>query len=174
MKRLWLLLTLLTFLLSSVPAVAQDKKVYVSRDANGVLVFSDSPTPGAEEVSFTARPNLMEATNVRFPDKKLAEPEGYKVNIVQPENEATVRDNTGSVYISGSISPRFQRGFRVRLLLNGTLHGEPQNSTVFVLRDIDRGEHTIQLELIDQNGKLIATSPLTIFYLHRASLISPN
>lgn len=174
MKQLWLWLTLLTFLLLAIPTVAQEKKIYVSRDANGILVFSDSPTAGAEEVSFTSRPNLMEATNVRFPDKKTAEPEGYKVEIVQPENKATVRDNTGSVYISGNISPRFQRGFRVRLLLNGTLYGEPQNSTVFVLRDIDRGEHNIQLELIDQNGKLIATSPLTIFYLHRASLISPN
>ncbi|CAM5218367.1 hypothetical protein [Alishewanella longhuensis] len=49
-----------------------------------------------------------------------------------------------------------------------------EDSTAFVLRDIDRGEHNIQLELLDQSGKLIATSPLTTFYLHRASLITPN
>jgi hypothetical protein len=62
----------------------------------------------------------------------------------------------------------------VRLVFDGLAYGEPQNSAVFVLRDIDRGEHTIQLELIDQNGKLIAVSPVTTFYLHRASVISPN
>lgn len=175
MRPLWLLLfTLLMLSLVQVPVTAQEKKIYVSRDANGVLTFSDTPTPGAEEVSFSARPNLMDATEVRFPASKPATPEPYRVEIMQPENQGTVRDNTGSVYISGRITPRFQRGLRVRLLLNGNPQGEPQSSTVFVLRDIDRGEHNLQLELLDQNGKLIATSPLTTFYLHRASLIGPN
>ncbi|CAM5203139.1 DUF4124 domain-containing protein [Alishewanella longhuensis] len=174
MRPLWLLLVLLIVVLFPATGTAQEKKIYVSRDANGVLIFSDSPAPGAEEVSFTVRPNLMEATEVRFPEKKPATPEPYKVEIMQPEHQGTVRDNTGSVYISGRITPRFQRGFRVRLLLNGTAQGEPQSSTAFVLRDIDRGEHNIQLELLDQSGKLIATSPLTTFYLHRASLITPN
>lgn len=173
MRPLWLLLfTLLTFV--QVQVTAQEKKIYVSRDANGVVTFSDTPTPGAEEVSFTTRPNLMDATEVRFPVQKPAAPEPYKVEILQPENHGTIRDNTGSVYISGKIIPRFQRGLRVRLLLNGNPQGEPQSSTIFVLRDIDRGEHNLQLELFDQNGKLIATSPLTTFYLHRASLIGPN
>lgn len=175
MRPLWLLLlTFLMLFLVQVSAIAQERKIYVSRDANGVIIFSDTPAPGAEEVSFTVRPNLMEATEVRFPEKKPAAPEPYKVEILQPENQGTVRDNTGSVYISGRITPRFQRGLRVRLLLNGNPQGEPQSSTVFVLRDIDRGEHNLQLELLDQNGKLIATSPLTTFYLHRARLISPN
>lgn len=174
MRPLWLLLLLQVFIFTAATAMAQEKKIYVSRDANGVLIFSDTPAPGAEEVSFTVRPNLMEATEVRFPEKKATPPETYKVEITQPENQGTVRDNTGSVYISGRITPRFQRGFRVRLLLNGVPQGAPQGSTVFVLRDIDRGEHSIQLELLDQNGKLIATSPATTFYLHRASLITPN
>lgn len=174
MKRLTLLLALLTCIVSQAPAGAQDKKIYVSRDANGVLVFSDSPSTGAEEVSLTTRPNIMDSSSARFPEKKPEPAPTYKVIIDQPEHKGTVRDNTGSVYISGSISPRFQRGFRVRLLLNGAAYGEPQNSAIFVLRDVDRGEHTLQLELIDQSGKLIATSPVTTFYLHRASLISPN
>ncbi|EHR41530.1 DUF4124 domain-containing protein [Alishewanella jeotgali] len=158
----------------SFPALAQEKRIYVSRDANGVVIFSDSPSPGAEEITLTVRPNLMEATEVRPIEKKAPAPEAFKVEITQPLDQATVRDNTGSVYIEGRIQPRFQRGFRVRLVFDGLAYGEPQNTTVFVLRDIDRGAHTIQLELIDQNGKLIAISPVTTFYLHRASVISPN
>jgi hypothetical protein len=69
--------------------------------------------------------------------------------VFQPEDQATLRDNTGSVYIEGRITPRFQRGLKVRLVFDGLAYGEPQNTAVFVLRDIDRGEHTIQLELID-------------------------
>ena len=167
MKLLWLSLTLLLVANST---LAQEKKIFVGRDANGVLVFSDSPLPGSEEVSLQSRPNIMEATDTRLPEKKPPAPEPYTVSITQPENEATVRDNTGSVYISGRISPRFQRGFRVRLLFDGKPHGEPQNSAVFVLRDVYRGEHNVQIELLDQNGKLIATSPLTTFYMHRTRI----
>lgn len=171
MRILILILTLLTL---SCTLLAQEKRIYVSRDAKGVVIFSDNPSPGAEEITLTVRPNLMDPTEVKFPEPKPAAPEPFKVQVFQPEDQATLRDNTGSVYIEGRIKPRFQRGLRVRLVFDGLAYGEPQNSAVFVLRDIDRGEHTIQLELIDQNGKLIAISPVTTFYLHRASVISPN
>jgi hypothetical protein len=173
MKLRTLLLLITLFALHGFVA-AQEKRIYVTRDANGVVIFSDSPTPGAEEITLTVRPNLMDPVDTRMPDKKPAEPEPFKVSIIQPEEQGTVRDNTGSVYIEGRITPRFQRGFRVRLVFDGLAYGEPQNSAVFVLRDVDRGAHTIQLELLDQNGKLIAVSPVTTFYLHRASVISPN
>lgn len=171
MRILTIILACMAF---SGPVVAQEKRIYVSRDANGVVIFSDSPSPGAEEITLTVRPNLMDPTEIKSPERKPAAPEPFKVLISQPEDQATIRDNTGSVYIEGRITPRFQRGLRVRLVFDGLAYGEPQNSAVFVLRDIDRGEHTIQLELIDQNGKLIAVSPVTTFYLHRASVISPN
>lgn len=168
-----LLLSCLTILLGDL-AFAQEKRIYVSRDANGVVIFSDSPTPGSEEITLTVRPNIMEPTEVRFPERKPKEAPPFQVEIIQPMDQATLRDNTGSVYIEGRITPRFQRGFRVQLIFNGLAYGEPQNTAVFILRDVDRGEHTIQLELIDQNGKLIAVSSVSTFYLHRARVNSPN
>lgn len=169
------ILFILIALLSSAPLPAQEnKKVFVTRDANGVLVFSDSPQPGAEELTLSSRPNIMAATDPTLPARKAPAAEPFNVEIVQPEEQGTVRDNTGSVYVSGKISPMFERGLQVRLLLNGKPHAEPQNNTIFILRNVERGEHTLQMELFDQSGKLIAASPLTTFYLHRASVISPN
>lgn len=153
---------------------ANDKVIYVSRDANGVMVFSDSPSPGAEEFKLSSHQNIVAATTVEFPERKAAPPEEFTISITQPQPEETVRDNTGSVYINGNVSPRFQRGHQIQLIFNGKPHGQPQRKALFVLRELDRGEHHIQLELLDQNGKLIATSPVTTFYLHRASLVSPN
>lgn len=152
----------------------ESKKVFVTRDANGVLVFSDSPQPGAEELNLSNRANIMAATDATLPARKQPAKEPFTVEIAQPEDQGTVRDNTGSVYVSGKISPMFERGLRVRLLVDGKPQGEPQNNAVFILRDVERGEHKLQMELFDQNGKLIATSPVTTFYLHRASVISPN
>ncbi|MBU1310011.1 MAG: DUF4124 domain-containing protein [Gammaproteobacteria bacterium] len=163
------------FLFAVTPLQAQQsKKVFVTRDANGVLVFSDSPQPGAEEVNLSQRANIMAATDATLPNTRKEEVEAFNVEIVQPEEQGTVRDNTGSVYVSGKVNPMFERGLRLRLLLDGKPQGEPQNSAVFILREVDRGEHKLQMELFDQNGKLIATSPVTTFYLHRASVISPN
>ena len=168
------LLLLLTLLIIMPPLQAQEKRIFVTKDANGVLVFSDSPQPGAEEVSLTSRPNIMESTSTNLPARKPVEPEPFKIEIAQPENNGTVRDNTGSVYVSGRITPMFKRGLQVRLVVDGTPLSEPQNKATFILRDVDRGEHTLQMELFDQSGKLIATSPVTTFYLHRASVINPN
>ena len=171
MNKLLLLLTLLIIML---PLQAQEKRIFVTKDANGVLIFSDSPQPGAQEVNLTSRPNIMESTGTNLPDRKQVEPEPFKIEIAQPENNGTVRDNTGSVYVSGRITPMFQRGLQVRLVVDGTPLSEPQNKATFILRNIERGEHKLQMELFDQSGKLIATSPVTTFYLHRASVINPN
>lgn len=173
MKIMWFVLVAIMLTASSVQA-QQSKKVFVTRDANGVLVFSDSPQPGAEELNLENRANIMSATDATLPVTRKPQAEPYTISIVQPEEQGTVRDNTGSVYVSGKIMPMFQRGLRVRLLMDGKPQSEPQNNTVFILRDVERGEHKLQMELFDQNGKLIATSPVTTFYLHRASVISPN
>lgn len=173
MKKILFFITILLFAVAPLQA-QQTKKVFVTRDANGVLVFSDSPQPGAEEVNLSQRANIMTATDPTLPTKRNAEVEAFSVEIVQPEEQGTVRDNTGSVYVSGKVNPMFERGLRLRLLLDGKPQGEPQSTAVFILRNVDRGEHKLQMELFDQNGKLIAASPVTTFYLHRASVISPN
>lgn len=168
-----LLLLVLCMLLPTF-ADAQAKKVFVTTDENGVLVFSDSPQVGAEEVNFLARPNVMPATDPTLPKARQPASEQYEISIMQPEDQATVRDNTGSVHVSGRITPSFKRGLRVKLLIDGQAQAEPQNSTIFVLRDIERGEHKLEMQLLDATGKVIATSPVSTFYLHRASRINPN
>ena len=68
------------------------------------------------------------------------------------------RDNSGSVYVAGGIKPIFKRGFRVQLYLDGKPHKDPQTHSMFALRNVDRGEHQIKMDLIDDKGKVIASS----------------
>ncbi|MEE2024022.1 MULTISPECIES: DUF4124 domain-containing protein [Alkalimonas] len=169
------LLTTVVLLLLCLPVTVQANsgKVYVWRDANGVLVFSDSPKPGAEEVNLTTKINLMEtAPSFRPPPSEASV--SFTVEITNPEQEATIRDNTGTVHVAGRALPRYPRGFQISLLLNGEPYQSPQTGTNFVLRDLERGEHHLQMELLDQNGKLIAKSEVITFYLHRATVIPPR
>ncbi len=151
------------------PVLAASSKVYVWRNESGALVFSDSPKAGAEEIEITNKQTIITSVDTSILDiTPRVIQEEYQVEITQPEDHATIRDNSGSIYISGRVAPVFKRGFKVRLIINGKLHGEPQTRSVFILRDVDRGEHKIKLELINNQGKVIASSKERTVYLHRA------
>lgn len=158
-------------LILAAPVDAAQAKVYVWRDENGVLVFSDSPRPGAEEVKVKEDNPVLPSVDTSILDiKPQVIEDKYEVVITRPENNATIRDNTGSIYIAGGIKPIFKRGFKIQLYLDGKPHEKPQPHAMFSLRNIDRGEHQIKMELINDKGKVIASSKETTFYMHRASV----
>jgi hypothetical protein len=142
----------------------------VWRSDDGVLVFSDSPKPGAEEVD-VREPNTASSVDTSMLDlTPQVIKDDYQVEINQPKENATIRDNTGSVYVSGSIKPIFKQGLNIQLYLDNKPYEKPQSHSMFVLRDIDRGEHIIKMELLNEKGKVIASSKPITFYMHRASV----
>ena len=166
-----LLFTLLGITLVA-PVHPNTAKIYVWRDEKGVLVFSDSPRAGAEEVKTKPGNIIQSSTSVDTEVLDITPQESiqkYEIAINTPKNNATIRDNTGSIYIGGGIKPRFKAGFEVQLILDGKPHDKPQKHSMFSLRDIDRGEHKIKMLLLDENGKIIAISESVTFYMHRAS-----
>ena len=161
-----------TLLISNV--FATSTKIYVWRNDEGVLVFSDSPKPGAEEVEIK-EPNNMSSIDTSLLDltPKVIK-EDYEVEINQPAMNATIRDNTGSVYVAGRIKPIFKRGLKIQLYLDDKPYEKPQPHSMFVLRNIDRGEHIIKMKLLNEKGKVIASSKPITFYMHRASVNKAN
>lgn len=164
---------LLTLLILSIatPVYSGSAKIYVWRSETGVLVYSDTPRPGAEEVIAT-KGNVVkssahiETQTLDIETQKIKEE--YQVVINHPKHNSTIRDNTGSVYISGSIKPIFKRGLKIQLIVDDNPHLKPQTHTMFSLRNMDRGEHQIKMELLNEKGKVIALSKAITFYMHRA------
>lgn len=167
---------LLLMMVCTANVIAADKKkIYVWRNAEGVLVFSDSPKPNVETdtIDVSKTPNIIKSVDASIlsGDKSKQDKENQvSVEIVKPLHEATIRDNTGSIYINGVIKPSFKRGMNVVLKFDDKKVAGPQKSAVFIMRNVDRGEHRVQLEVWNDSGKVIAVSkPITI-YLHRASV----
>ncbi|AXT32228.1 DUF4124 domain-containing protein [Pseudoalteromonas tunicata] len=160
--------------LFSLSAVASQKKIYVWRDAKGVLVFSDTPQKNAEELNLNVSSIDMQAvdTSILYEETSTTTPDTakFEIEITEPQHQATIRENSGSVYVSGRVSPRFENGLKIQLFLDGIATKEPQSSSIFALRDVDRGEHTLQMRLIDKDGKEISKSKSIIIYLHRKGL----
>jgi hypothetical protein len=154
---------------------AASSTVYAWKNEQGILVFSDSPKPGAEEITINTPTNISSSADTTIANiSPQAIDSNYQIEITQPINKATLRDNTGSVYIAGRVKPIFNNGFRVQLYLDNNPHGSPQAHSMFVLKNIDRGEHSLKMELLDEKGKVIALSNSTTFYMHRASAIRAN
>jgi hypothetical protein len=164
---------LLLLLVIATPINANTAKVYVWNNEKGELVYSDTPRPGAEEVT-TKLENTVKLSNPielqGLDIKKKVIVQKYQVTINQPEDKATIRDNTGSVFISAIIQPIFKRGLTVQLILDGIPYQSPQSSTRFSLRNIDRGEHKIKIQVLNEKGKVIALSKSITFYMHRSSV----
>lgn len=159
--------------LFSLPSIASQKKIYVWRDAKGVLVFSDTPQKNAEELKLNVNSIDMQAvdTSILYEETSTTpETAKFEIEITEPQHQSTIRENSGSVYVSGRVSPRFENGQTIQLFLDGVATQEPQSSSVFALRDVDRGEHTLQMRLIDKDGKEISKSKSIIIYLHRKGL----
>jgi hypothetical protein len=167
-----LLILLLTIAIAT-PCYSGSAKVYVWRDETGTLVYSDTPRPGAEEIG-TKQGNVIKSsanieTQVLDIQSRIIK-EAYQVEINHPKNHSTIRDNTGSIYISGSIKPIFKRGLKIQLILDDEPQLIPQTHAMFSLRNIDRGEHQIKMKLLNEKGKIIALSKTITFYMHRTSV----
>ncbi len=168
-------LLLITVLFTSLAAIAYQSsaKIYVWRNEQGILVFSDTPRPGAEQLN-TPEANIIKSSislNAEVLDiHPQPNKESYQIEIDMPKNDATIRDNTGSVHIHCSVKPQFKQAFKVQLFLDEKPYGQPKKRSIFSLRNIDRGEHNIKIELHDAKGKVIASSKQVTFYMHRATV----
>ncbi|WP_231098127.1 DUF4124 domain-containing protein [Pseudoalteromonas luteoviolacea] len=166
MSRLWLVIILC---LASHTAFA-DKKVYRWKDDKGNWVYSDTPKKGATEVKINTHFLTMPATDTSVLGSGTQDQskQQYKASIIAPNHKQTLRDNTGSVYVSGQITPRFAKDFTVQLFLDGKPTGPKQHTITFALRNVERGEHSLQLMVFDSKGNVVTKSDETIFYLHKA------
>ena len=154
---------------------AQAGKIVKYTLPSGEVIYSDKPPPEAtsgEDVtveplqSFTVppAPPLEDSTA----DKDDEDDDGtYKeFTVTSPANDATIRDNGGNVRISLSLSPALRSGHNIEVMMDGQSIGSGTGTSV-TLTEVDRGTHTVQATVKDDQGKEIARSNSVIFHLRR-------
>lgn len=171
-------LLVLVWIVSAAPAVAA---IYQSTDAQGNAVFSDEPSGGATALELPPLPTYS------APKYRPARPsangsdqttkKGYsELSIQQPQQDATIRDNTGAVPVAVAIEPKLNgaAGHRLQFLLDGQPVGEPGTQTTTTLPNVNRGAHQIQAVVTDGSGRELKRSDSITFYLHRQSVNFPT
>jgi len=146
-------------------------------DENGIVHYSDRPEPGAELIilpeysasrqgrryqrpAATSRPTQSNQTS------PAAAPLRYeRVEITSPGAEETLWNIEGILNVSVTVTPALKAGHQVRAYFNG--NSEIVAGTSFQIEEVYRGVHNLQVEIIDENGKLMIRSRANRFYVQQ-------
>lgn len=161
-------------------ATAVNAGVYKWVDENGVVQYGDRPPEGAERVdlppSSTYEPRELPA--VEKDESGQAEDEAVivpysQVAITQPQDDETVRDNSGNVPLSVELEPPLQQGHRMAVVIDGRTIFDQLTGTQVTLTDVNRGTHSLQVKVLDADGVELAASSAVTFHMHRATVLRP-
>ncbi|OYY73542.1 MAG: hypothetical protein B7Y40_08830 [Gammaproteobacteria bacterium 28-57-27] len=159
-------------------------QVFRSVDAQGNVVFTDTPRQGAKPVEIQAPSSV---TPLVPPPAAAAAPSappvdsqafaGYQALVItQPENGAGLNNGTGDVDVSVSLVPPLRTDLGHGLTV--TMDGSPvlQNSARMnvALADVSRGEHVLEAFVVSAQGQVMFQSAPVRFSLQRTSLFLPG
>jgi hypothetical protein len=105
-----------------------------------------------------------------------AQEAAVRVSVVSPVSEETIHDNTGRLLVSVAITngDALAKGGAIRVLLDGRPHGVEARATSFAVEGVERGEHLLQVQVVDATGNVIASSESVKFYMWQASKLFPG
>lgn len=163
-------------------------QVYKHVDEQGNVTYSDAPPePGAEPM------DLPELSVVEPPPKtylpgREPKPEGAEdgaadrelslgdlrrlyrdFRIVSPAPEQSFWGTGNDATVAWAAGQPLQPGMRVVITVDGERQ-EPTVQPTLVLQQMDRGEHTVGAELVDERNRRIASADPVTFYVHQNSV----
>ena len=151
-------------------------------DEDGIVHYSDRPAPGAEQIqlptyhrpsgpttpptsSTFSRRNEQTAAAAKAPEQPI---KYESIAVTSPGPEETLWNIEGVLNVTVALQPALQPGHRIRVYFDGN----PQlvDGTSFQLQEVWRGVHNIQVEVIDQSGKLMIRSQPNRFYVQQNAI----
>ncbi|MDP2561041.1 hypothetical protein [Psychrobium sp. 1_MG-2023] len=176
------MLRLLIILMIAITYGSQAGVVYKKVMPDGSVKYSDKPFLGSKPVLIkdrSTRNNKKQTVSRSLSTSKslIDDKEKTKskvrpaITINSPAHGDTIRDNNGNftIVVQPTIDKKAQ--YKIQLFLNNKPHGKPSQSTVYNIKNHDRGEVKIKAQLQSSSGQILATSKEAIIYLHRVSVI---
>lgn len=172
MNRFALVSLFVSTLMCTFAAVATD--VYMTRDKDGNVTFSDQPSQGSEAHKVKELPSMPAFVAPQTPQEpeQQEEPaiEYTSLGIISPTDETTIPTGAaGGLTVNGVLSPGLQPGHTIQLLNNNVVINKG-TTTRFKLEYMDRGEHQLQLRVVDKQEQTLIESNTVTVYVKRASV----
>lgn len=171
MKRLLVLLVLI--------ACTAQAEIYKTKNEAGEWAYSDTPSPDAERMKLpplsTYTPVPIAAPSAPASDPADASDTYESMVFVEPKDDATIRDNQGTVLASVRLEPLLKgdKGHKIQFYLDGSPHGTPVTNSNLALKNIGRGAHSLGARVLNADGKPLLSADPVSFFLHRQSVNFP-
>jgi len=144
-------------------------------DKEGNISYSDQPPyKGAEQLDTPAL-STMPATaaakkSAPAADEEAEEQTSYTdLKITSPQDDMTVRNNSGNFSIAISIKPALNTSQKhyLSLSMDGKVIKDKLSSTSVSLTNIDRGTHKLSVSVKNKEGKSLRKSKSITVHMHR-------
>ncbi len=163
-------------------AVAK-KNVYKQINADGQVEYSDKITEQSTEVvmpqiqvnpSPVAPPATESKTSdLTAPASEKNQQEQVSIRISSPIEQQMFISAIREVPVTVIVEPKLTPTQKVKLLVDNAVFGEPQNTDTFVIKEIERGAHELKAMVLDEQGKILATSAPVTFHQQRQIVKKP-
>ncbi|MBT2341742.1 MULTISPECIES: DUF4124 domain-containing protein [Pseudomonas] len=158
-------------LLLALPAAAQ---IYKYIDADGNTAYSNQPPQGVPAQAVELPPlNSIERQPPASPNTPAAPAERDEprnayaaLELTDIPSEEALRANNGTFTVGVRAQPRLQSPHQFRLLVDGQPYGQPTNVPRLQVMNIDRGEHSLAVQVIDGDN-LVQQSETVTFTVQR-------
>lgn len=167
-------LLLVTVLLGAVPMASPAATLYKWVDDQGVVHYSDQPEPGAEKIKVkpaqTFKGGTPRVANAPASSAPTAGPPLSRLAIESPTPEQVFINQSG-VDVVADVQPGLLSGQQVVFLLDGKpVEGLGPESTSVTLDLVARGTHSVAVQVLDERGRVVATSSSVTFYVREPTL----
>ncbi|MFQ6007131.1 MAG: DUF4124 domain-containing protein [Woeseia sp.] len=143
-------------------------------DEEGIVHYTDKPTPGAERIELPSD-NRVPARRIApvratpTPDVGAGEFEYERLEVASPAAEETLWNIEGVLDVTLDLRPALQAGHQLRVYFDG--NPRMVDGTSFQLQEVWRGVHNLQAEVVDGTGKLMIRSTPNRFYVQQNTVI---
>lgn len=153
-------------------------EVYKVMDADGNVTFTDNPPANDPTTEAVDLPEINTQPALPVPARgkaKEEEQQGYQeITIVSPAHDSTIPPGHQEVGVSVSLTPELQPGHQIQLIFNGQPYGSPTPTTSFSILSLIRGEHSIQVQVLDSELNVVGTSSTNTIHVKRHSIQHVN
>jgi len=149
--------------------------LYKGVDAEGKVIYSDTPFQDAEKFSPPPLSVVGAAKKkVEKTDKVEEKPAPFKYlsfDIVTPKSNETLR-NEFNVAVTLKIKPRLNtaENHTITMMVNGKPVIKNSQNLSFKVGRLDRGANELQALIKNQSGKTVARTRTTVIFVHQTAV----
>jgi hypothetical protein len=152
--------------------------IYKWVDEDGIVHYSDQPHENAEKVqlkaaqTYSAPKTSPGPADAAKPARPAAVYTGCSVSM--PTDDQVFID-TPEITAGVTVQPTIRPGDQVIVTMDGQrIPGVPAEGGQFTISPIDRGTHSLQMEVQDVKGKTLCQSTAVTFHVRQPSVLAPQ